>query len=56
MITAIANIGGLASTYLVGWIKDLTHSADMGLYVVAGVLVAGGIVTLAAVPARLVNK
>ena len=56
LITAIANIGGLASTYLVGWIKDLTHSADMGLYVVAGVLVAGGIVTLAAVPARLVNK
>ena len=56
LITAIANIGGLTSTYLVGWIKDLTGSAEIGLYAVAAVLVAGSVITLAAVPARLVNK
>jgi len=56
LITSIGNIGGFTSTYLVGWIKDSTQSTNIGLYLVAGILVAGSIVTLVAVPAKLVNK
>jgi D-galactonate transporter len=54
-INSVGNLAGFASPYLIGAIKDYTHSTDIGLYVLAGVLVAGTLVVLS-VPARLVNR
>jgi hypothetical protein len=42
-----------ASPYAVGWLKDLTHSTDSGMYLLAACLVAGAALTLS-VPTRLV--
>jgi MFS family permease len=54
-INSVGNLSGFASPYLIGWLKDLTHSTDIGMYVLAAVLVIGALVVLS-VPARLVNR
>ena len=54
-INSVGNLAGFASPYLIGAIKDMTQSTDIGLYLLAGVLVAGAVVVLT-VPARLVNR
>jgi D-galactonate transporter len=55
-INSIGNLAGFVSPYVVGWLKDLTHSTQAGMYAVSGVLVAGAMIILAFVPARLVNR
>ena len=55
MVNSIGNLAGFVAPYLVGWIADLTHSTNAGMYVLAVVLVAGAGLTLA-VPAKLVNR
>jgi nitrate/nitrite transporter NarK len=54
-INSVANLAGFISPYLVGWLKQTTHSTDSGMYMLAAVLVVGALVTLS-IPARLVNK
>lgn len=54
-INSVGNLAGFASPYLIGWLKDLTHSTNLGMYALAAVLVAGA-VTVLTVPARLVNR
>jgi len=54
-INSVGNLAGFASPYLIGWIKDLTHSTDVGMYALAGILVAGAALVLR-VPGRLVNR
>jgi nitrate/nitrite transporter NarK len=54
-INSVGNLAGFASPYLIGWIKDATGSTDIGMYVLAAVLVAGAAIVLG-VPARLVNR
>jgi D-galactonate transporter len=54
-INSVGNLAGFASPYLIGWLKDLTQSTNIGMYVLAGVLVVGCIAVLS-VPARLVNR
>lgn len=56
LITSLANVAGFVSPYLIGWVLDNTHSASLGLYVISATLIAGALLTVAAVPARLVNK
>ena len=55
LINSVGNLGGFVSPYLVGWIKDLTDSTQLGMYALACFLVLGAILTLS-LPARLVNK
>jgi D-galactonate transporter len=55
-INSIGNLAGFVSPYVVGWLKDLTHSTQAGMFAVSGVLVAGALIILAFVPARLVNR
>jgi D-galactonate transporter len=55
LVNALGNVAGFASTFVVGWMTDLTHSTAASLYLFAGLLVFGGVLILA-VPARLVNK
>ncbi len=55
LINSIGNLAGFASPYLVGWIKDLTHSTNRGMYSLAAFLFLGAALVLT-VPAKLVNK
>jgi D-galactonate transporter len=54
-INSVGNLAGFVSPYLIGWLKDMTNSTNIGMYMLAAVLVAGAI-TVLAVPARLVNR
>jgi nitrate/nitrite transporter NarK len=55
LINSIGNIGGFASTFLVGWMTDLTHSTSASLYLFAALLVvASGL--LLTLPAKEINK
>jgi MFS family permease len=55
-INSIGNLAGFVSPYVVGWLKDLTHSTQAGMYAVSSVLVTGALIILLFVPARLVNR
>jgi nitrate/nitrite transporter NarK len=55
LINSIGNLAGFVSPYAVGWLKDQTSSTGAGMYLLAGSMVLGALLTLA-VPARLVNK
>ena len=54
-INSVGNLAGFVSPYLVGYLKDLTHSTQSGMYVLAAVLVVGAAAVLRT-PARLVNR
>ena len=56
LIGALGNLGGFVSPYTLGFIKDLTKSTDVGMYVLAGVVFMSAVLALAAMPARLVNR
>jgi sugar phosphate permease len=55
LINSLGQIAGFVSPFLVGWIKDTTHSTDAALYILSGVLLVGAILVLR-VPAKLVNR
>jgi MFS family permease len=55
LINSLGQVAGFVSPFLVGWIKDLTHSTDTALYILSGVMLAGALLVLC-VPARLVNR
>ena len=55
LVNSLGNIAGFASTFLVGWKTDLTHSTSASLYLFAGLLAIGSVLILT-IPARLVNK
>ncbi|SOY57289.1 putative transporter, Major facilitator superfamily MFS [Cupriavidus taiwanensis] len=55
LINSLGNLAGFLSPYAVGWLKDLTHSTDSGMYLLAACLVVGAALTLA-VPKRLVGR
>ncbi len=55
LINSLGNLAGFASPYAVGFLKDLTSSTNSGMYLLAGSLVLGGIVTLM-VPASAIRE
>ncbi|SOY86332.1 MFS transporter [Cupriavidus taiwanensis] len=55
LINSLGNLAGFLSPYAVGWLKDLTHSTDSGMYLLAVCLVVGAALTLS-VPKRLVSR
>ncbi|CAG2156760.1 MFS transporter [Cupriavidus numazuensis] len=55
LINSLGNLAGFLSPYAVGWLKDLTHTTDSGMYLLAACLVVGAALTLS-VPARLVGS
>lgn len=54
-INSVGNLGGFASPYIIGVLKDLTHGTAAGLFSVSAVLVGGAILILRT-PAALVNR
>ncbi|MFM0052310.1 MFS transporter [Caballeronia grimmiae] len=55
LINSVGNLAGFVSPYLVGWIKDMTHSTDVGLYCVAASLIVAAAVVLT-MPKKVVNR
>ena len=55
LINSFGAVAGFVSPFLIGWIKDTTHSTDLALYILAGVMFVGAVLVLR-VPARLVNR
>ena len=47
MINSIGNLAGFAIPFAIGAIKDATHSTDLGLYMLAALLLLAGLVELA---------
>lgn len=54
-INSVGNLAGFASPYLIGYLKDLTGSTQIGMYVLSAVLVLGAI-GVWLVPKKLVNR
>ncbi|MBB3212563.1 D-galactonate transporter [Herbaspirillum sp. Sphag1AN] len=54
-INSVGNLAGFVSPYLIGYLKDLTHSGATGMYMLALMLVVGSIAVLVTSP-KLVNK
>jgi D-galactonate transporter len=54
-INSVGNLAGFVSPYVVGWLKDLTHSTEAGMFAVSAVLIAGALAILT-IDARLVNR
>lgn len=52
---SIANLGGFASTYFLGWLKDRTHSVGGGV-ITFGICLLLGCVLALAMPKRVVNR
>jgi MFS family permease len=52
LISSIGVVGGFVSPTLLGMIKTYTGSLDNGIYVVAGIMVAGAATTLIGLPSR----
>ena len=48
LINSVGNLAGFASPYLVGAIKDATHSTANGIYLLAASLLAGAVLVLVA--------
>ncbi len=56
LVNSVGNLGGFGGPFVVGWLADLTQSTNAGMYALASVLLAGGLLVIFAVPAKLVNK
>ncbi|MBB5191046.1 D-galactonate transporter [Silvimonas terrae] len=55
LINSLGQMAGFLSPYLVGWIKDATHSTDLALYILAGVMLLG-VLLVSRIPAATVNR
>ncbi|MBN3754353.1 MFS transporter [Paraburkholderia sp. Tr-20389] len=56
LINSLGNLAGFVSPYMVGFVKDMTHSTDVGMYMLAAFMCTAAILIIAGLPARLVNK
>jgi MFS family permease len=54
-INSVGNLAGFVSPYVVGWLKDLTHSTEAGMFAVSAVLIVGAGAILTISP-KLVNR
>jgi MFS family permease len=55
VVNSVGNLAGFVAPYVIGWAKDATGSAAVGMYAIAGGLVVGAACALLT-PARLVNR
>lgn len=55
LINSVANVGGFFATFLIGWIKDVTHSLGAGLLVFAGLAMIGCVLTHL-LPVSVINR
>ena len=55
LINSLGQVAGFVSPFLVGWIKEATHSTDLALYILSAVLVVGAVCVMR-IPAKVVNR
>jgi hypothetical protein len=55
LVNSVGNVAGFASTYVVGWLADLTHSNVASLYLFGGLVLLGAVLVLL-IPPSVVNK
>lgn len=55
LINSCGNLAGFVSPYLIGFLKDMTQSTTIGLYVMAGALILGSVLIFR-IPAKFVNR
>jgi len=55
LVSSIGVIGGFVSPTLLGFIRTQTGSLSYGIYVIAAIMVAGGLAILFALPKRAVR-
>lgn len=55
LINSVGNLAGFVSPSLIGWLKDLTHRNEFGMFILAAILLAA-CALIARIPARLVNR
>jgi D-galactonate transporter len=55
MINSVGNLAGFVSPSIIGWMKDVTHSTNAGMYVVSAALFLGALLALLQ-PRSLVNR
>ena len=55
MINSVGNLAGFVAPYVIGYAKDATGSAAVGMYAIAGGLVVGAACALLT-PAKLVDR
>jgi MFS family permease len=55
IVNCVGNLAGFFSPILVGLVKDVTHSTDIGMYILAGMMFIGAALVLR-VPAHIVNR
>ena len=55
LINSLGQCAGFLSPSLVGWLKDTTHSTDLPLYILAGLMLVGVVLVLR-IPGRIVNR
>lgn len=56
LVNSIGNLSGFTSTFLVGWIADVTGSTSPSLYLFACFLAAGGILTVLLPPSSRLRR
>lgn len=55
MINSLGSMAGFVSPYVMGWIKELTHSHDLGIYLIAASLLVGAGLVLS-MPRTVVDR
>lgn len=56
LIGSLGNLAGFVSPHTLGYVKDLTQSTDVGIYVLAGSVFISAILAMTTLPAKLVNR
>jgi nitrate/nitrite transporter NarK len=56
LINSVGNLAGFVSPYMVGLVKDVTHSTDRAMYALAACMALSAALVIAGIPARLVNR
>jgi MFS family permease len=55
LLNSLGNVAGFVSPFAIGWIKNVTHSSNLALLAVAGVVTIGAFVTIR-LPANEVDR
>ncbi|MBI4693839.1 MAG: MFS transporter [Gammaproteobacteria bacterium] len=50
IINSFGNLSGFVSPYMMGWIKDATHSTNLGMYVLAAFMFVGSFIVAFVLP------
>lgn len=56
LVTSVGQLGGLVAGAVIGWMRDATGDMAPGLYVIAALMCAAGLMMVGLVPAKLLRE